>query len=383
MNIAVIFHDNDMYSGASRSMLSLMETWKKDNNKIIAIIPSNGTMSKVIREKQITVYEIPHFKTRVNLGRGSLYRFGAKIWGICSYVELKLYTILSLKSIIRREKIEILYANTTASMVGYELKKCTSLPLVWHIREFGIEDQNCEYVFGRNSLLKKLNRANLIVYISKAVKKSYSSQLSGPLQIVAYNDISSSFDCYTKRNWNKNELVLLSVGSVIPGKGHQYVIDAVISLRREGYPIRLKIAGKGQAYETQLRNYITKNNADEYIEMLGQVDDMSELRSRCDIGVVASTMEAFGRVTIEGMLSGMAMIGSNSGGTAELIKDGVTGLLFNPADVDSLKAKIKYLFDNRDAVLRIADEGYTFSKQFIKGNCAETIIREMKSVINE
>ena len=51
MNIAVIFHDNDMYSGASRSMLSLMETWKKDNNKIIAIIPSNGTMTKVIREK--------------------------------------------------------------------------------------------------------------------------------------------------------------------------------------------------------------------------------------------------------------------------------------------------------------------------------------------
>ncbi len=381
MNIAVFYHDNDMYSGASRSMLSLMEDWKKEGNNVIVFLPKKGTMFQNIREKQFSVYEIPHFRTRINCGRGMIYRGVSKVLGVLSYLHLKLYVSMKISRIIDKENIEVLYSNTTATTVGYELKKKTGLPLVWHVREFGIADQNCEYVFGRKRLLNKLNCADLVVFISEAVKKAYMNGLTQPKQIVAYNDISSTFDSFVERKWNKKTLTALSVGSIIPGKGHKYVIDAVLELHKRGKNIALKIAGKGKEYERELKDYLNQNDVDHIVEMLGQVDDMKQLRADCDIGIVASEMEAFGRVTIEGMLSGMVMIGSDSGGTSELIKEGKTGLLFKPGNVTSLVEKIELLINNRDLAKQMADEGYAYSKRFTVGDCAGKILEEMSVIV--
>jgi glycosyltransferase involved in cell wall biosynthesis len=62
-----------------------------------------------------------------------------------------------------------------------------------------------------------------------------------------------------------------------------------------------------------------------------------------DIVLVCSRSEAFGRVTIEGMFSGRPVIGARSAATAELIKDGVNGLLYDPGNPGDLAEKIKRL----------------------------------------
>ena len=62
-----------------------------------------------------------------------------------------------------------------------------------------------------------------------------------------------------------------------------------------------------------------------------------------DIVLVCSKSEAFGRVTIEGMFSGRPVIGARSAATAELIKDGVNGLLYDPGNPGDLADKIKRL----------------------------------------
>ena len=137
MNIVIAFHDNDIYSGATRSMFSLAESWNAKGNSITALIPKNGQLKKAIEEKGISVIEIPHFKTRVNLSRGYIYQTITIFRGAISQLLLKIYSFLILSPMIRRAKTDILYSNTTATMVGYVLKKQTKIPLVWHIREFG------------------------------------------------------------------------------------------------------------------------------------------------------------------------------------------------------------------------------------------------------
>ena len=50
--------------------------------------------------------------------------------------------------------------------------------------------------------------------------------------------------------------------------------------------------------------------------------------SIADVILVCSQWEAFGRITVEAMLTGKAVIASANGGTTELIKDGENGLLY-------------------------------------------------------
>jgi glycosyltransferase involved in cell wall biosynthesis len=67
---------------------------------------------------------------------------------------------------------------------------------------------------------------------------------------------------------------------------------------------------------------------------------------RADVVLMCSRSEAFGRVTIEGMLAGKPVIGSRSGATPELIQDGVTGLIYEPRNYKQLAQKIEYLYAN-------------------------------------
>jgi glycosyltransferase involved in cell wall biosynthesis len=53
------------------------------------------------------------------------------------------------------------------------------------------------------------------------------------------------------------------------------------------------------------------------------------------------------------MLAGKSVIGAASGGTAELIQDGKTGLLYEPGNHDELAMKIQYLFENPDKRLNL------------------------------
>ncbi len=375
MKIMVIFHDNNLFSGATKSMLSLIQTWKKKNIDIFAIVPKGGGLSEKLNELNIRFITTPNFKTRINHEHSFFKQILSYCFSFFSIITLKIYVKSHLSSLLKKEKIDVIYSNTTAVMLGYYLNNYLNCFHVWHIREFGLEDQNTSFVFGKKDLCKKLSKANLVVAISEAVKKAYCD-VTAPI-IVAYNDISKVYDCNYQRNWNKETINVLSCGSLIRGKGHADAVKAIIKLRRRGEKVELFIAGTGMEKDSLLK-LVIDNNATEYIHLLGHVADMNSLRKRCEIGIVASTMEAFGRVTVEGMLSGLCMIGANSGGTAELIEDGVTGLLFEPGNPNDLAEKIKILYFDRNKARMLSENGYQASRKFTQGICAEKIINEIQ-----
>ena len=93
-------------------------------------------------------------------------------------------------------------------------------------------------------------------------------------------------------------------------------------------------------YEKELKEYIDKYLTGTAV-MLGRVSDMRALRQKTDVEIVASDMEAFGRVTVEAMMSGMPVIASDSGANSELIEDGKDGFLFTCGSSKSLQDKMK------------------------------------------
>lgn len=79
--------------------------------------------------------------------------------------------------------------------------------------------------------------------------------------------------------------------------------------------------------------------------------------------------EAFGRVTVEAMGSGVPVIGANSGGTVELIKNKETGLLYCQGDYRDLSEKICQFIENAEYRKKIAESGCKLcQKKFWSGH---------------
>jgi len=78
---------------------------------------------------------------------------------------------------------------------------------------------------------------------------------------------------------------------------------------------------------------------------------------------VCSKAEAFGRVTIEGMLSGTLVIGAACGATEELIQNNKTGLLYEYGNENDLTNKIKWAVTNKEIARSIANCGRTYAKE--------------------
>ncbi|MGC8473872.1 MAG: glycosyltransferase, partial [Candidatus Dormibacteria bacterium] len=64
-------------------------------------------------------------------------------------------------------------------------------------------------------------------------------------------------------------------------------------------------------------------------------------------GVVPSVWpEPFGLVALEVMAAGRALVAARSGNLAELVSDGVTGLLVDPGDADQLSGALAKLLSD-------------------------------------
>ena len=90
--------------------------------------------------------------------------------------------------------------------------------------------------------------------------------------------------------------------------------------------------------------------------------------SRKDIVCVCSSNEAFGRVTVEGMLSKCLVVASDSGASGEIIQDGVTGRLYRNDSVYSLTETILKAINNLHIDNGIPDAAQTFAIKYRKYN---------------
>ena len=116
--------------------------------------------------------------------------------------------------------------------------------------------------------------------------------------------------------------------------------------------------------------------------LLGMVKDMPSLRKKMDVELVCSVCEGFGRVTIEAMMSSNPVIGSDTGGTPELIQDGVNGYLYRQGNIQELADKIIGLLEHPEEIGRMGRNAYLFAVgRFTRKKNAEKILEVYEKLI--
>jgi glycosyltransferase involved in cell wall biosynthesis len=150
-------------------------------------------------------------------------------------------------------------------------------------------------------------------------------------------------DLRTKLHLPQDEVVIGFFGRLEPEKG---VLDAIQAIGRleSGAPF-LAIWGAG-SLGGQVDQAMSQRSMPGKVRGMLDFPDVPDALRACDIVVVPSRAvpghaEQFGRIVVEAMLAGCAVVAYRAGALPEVVADG--GILVNEGDVDGLSAAIERL----------------------------------------
>ena len=154
-----------------------------------------------------------------------------------------------------------------------------------------------------------------------------------------------------------NSVRIISVGSLVEKKGHEYLIDACKQLSVKGYRFQCSIVGGGEL-EDVLQARINEHGLQEWVTLLGARNqtEVQNLYHHSDIFALACVVAQSGdrdgmpNVLLESMAMELPVITTPVTGNPELVHDGENGLMVPERDAQALAIAIERLIS--DQVLR-------------------------------
>ena len=149
--------------------------------------------------------------------------------------------------------------------------------------------------------------------------------------------------------------LLVFAGRLVHEKGLQELIKALPLLRDELPGVRLVVAGAGQQLADQ-QDRAARYGVSDLITWAGFLEDaeLTALFAAADLVVVPSLYEPFGLVALEAQLAGTPVAVSDTGGLAELVEPGHTGLRFAPENPAAIAAAVRQVVADPAAARRWA-----------------------------
>jgi len=142
--------------------------------------------------------------------------------------------------------------------------------------------------------------------------------------------------------------IIGSVGRLEPQKNYDLLLDVFAELNKINKNIFLVIAGDG-SLKTHLESRVIQLNIEGNCRLLGHQADISLIHHTLDIYIQSSDYEGTANSVLEAMALETPLIATDVGGTSELIKDNIDGIIIPPRDRNALRNAINQVLENREA----------------------------------
>lgn len=296
-----------------------------------------------------------------------------------------------------------------------------TIPIVFHLGSYWwqyIHSPQTEYSHIRLRWLKKLFIGAVpsltytsLIAVSGAVKQAYIQAGGDPERIEIINSgIDPRFMDLAKtehlddKDFAENRLHLIYAGRIRREKGVLVLFKALDRLINEQgmQNLHLHIFGDGdQLYISELQAFLGEKQLTHAVTLHGKVpqDDLIKYYDLSEIMLVPSLwQEPFGLVVAEAMARGLPVIASDLGGPAEIITNGVDGLLVAPGNEQALAGAVRYLLENPDQREQLVQAAHTMVRnrftiaenirraeqhllQAVQGDHAHTITNRLGSAV--
>ena len=272
------------------------------------------------------------------------------------------YMVKQLKKYRPDVVIGIMGENTMVGRVAVNLSGL-KIPVVYS-DHFSLERPK-----GKLTMVEKIYKFHLSKYcaaytvLTQADKDFVENKLKNvyvmpnPLCIPPLNNVSTV-----------KEKIILAIGRLDAWyyKGFDILIDAWGKIAYKYHDWKLVIVGAGtQKSISYLKDLMGQTNAEKQIEIHSFTPNIIEYYQKAEIFVLSSRYEGFGLVLLEAMSRGCACIACDyKGRQAEIIQDGIDGLLCTVDNTKLLSSKIGFLITNDSMRKLLQNNAIVASEKF-------------------
>jgi glycosyltransferase involved in cell wall biosynthesis len=254
---------------------------------------------------------------------------------------------------------DVLHANSIrAGMIADPVARALRRPLVVHVRDCLPPSPVTRRLQARLAL-----RAGAVIAISDHVANAFDPRgVSHRLRIIDNPFDLAKLDpgridrvaARHRLGIADDDKVLALVGQITPWKGQEDAIRALARVRDEHPTAVLLLVGEAKfvaratrydnrAYLCRLHELTARLGLGDAVRFLGEREDVPEILRACDVALLPSWDEPFGRAAVEAMAMGAPVVATSIGGPAEIITDGVDGTLVQPRDPARLAIAVNRL----------------------------------------
>ena len=235
----------------------------------------------------------------------------------------------------------------------------------------------------RNSKKAIENAAAVIGVSTKVIDRIKRLTSRRDKLYVILNGFASAKIFDNKVSNKDGNLNILFVGTLVERKGSRYLIEAFSKLFKKFPKVNLTIAGGGELLD-EMKNFVSRLGINDRTILTGALphNEVMKLMTQCDIFAMPSWDEAFGVVYLEAMSLKKPVIACKDEGIADVVSDGVEGMLVNPRDVNSILEKLIVLIENEKLRNDMGEKGYQKIKDLTWKNNALKTLEIYNKVLN-
>lgn len=368
MNVLCVNHTG-VVSGAERSLLDLL-TGLRTYDHVRLACPSTGPLASAARDLGVPVDEIPGVDGSLRLDPWQTPLAAGR---------LSIAAVATARH-ARRMGAHVIHANSIrAGLLTVPAARMAAVPAVVHLR-----DRLPRSTVADASLRFIATGAQVVAANSRYTADGLRAVTGRGRLTVVYNPVdlnhfsSSKLDRAATRarlGLVDDAFMMAVIGQITPWKGQQDAVQVVARLRQMGRNAHLLIVGEpkfvssatrydNRAYYAELKELIGTVRMADWVRLLGERDDVPTIMGALDALLVPSWEEPFGRVVIEAMALGIPVVATSVGGPAEIIEDGVDGILLAPRNPDGWATAIARLVDSVDLRRSLGDAARRRAQDF-------------------
>ena len=322
--ILLAHSSNDLY-GASKILLNIIELLINEGYKVYLFLPEKGPLheNNIIKKCNINIIEFGVFRKRYFNFFGLINR---------SYHIIK--STFEIRSFISKNKIDLVYTNTSTLISPTLASKLSGIPSIFHIHEIPVSSK----LYTRFLVTFFNIFSSKVISVSNAVSNYWiDNGVSKEKIIRIYNGFNFNF-CIEK-NLSKSQIVITNISRIIPYKGHLFLIELFNELSKFKNNLILNIIGdtlpEYESYYNELKVKVEKYNLKKKINFIGYQSDVKKHLKKSNFLIHCPIEpDPLPTVVFEGIESGTPVIFTNLGGSYEILDSGKNGL-----SIDNLSIK--------------------------------------------
>lgn len=247
--------------------------------------------------------------------------------------------IFFLNSFVRKNKIIIIHAHMTHSMIAAVIVKAMNPKI--------------KIVFTSHSITFGSKLREILIYLLKPFRDKdilFSNEQESSIYKENFGIIPNGVDvdAYKLKRTKFEKFTFLAVGRLEHVKNHIRLLECAADLKKKNYDFEILIAGEGDQLKT-LNEYIHDNRLEKYVTLLGLRSDIAELMAKSHAFVMPSLWEGLPIVLLEAGATGMPVISTPVGSIPSLI-DESNGYLVKEDDFSKTMEQVINNYD--EAILK-------------------------------